>query len=321
MAAQDNTDRFPIVEVANQMDPDGSTGAIAEILTEQNEMLKDAPILEANQPFSHKIRRRFSLPSGTVRDIDEGVDNEIATTQVAYEKIMMLETYAEADKVSINSFSDPKRARMNNAAAFMEGMNQTMQQAMLYHDAAVNPKQMTGFFPRLANASLPNVHNFGGSGSDTTSLLIVQWGDFKCHLIHPKAHPTMGIEHEDLGQKTLRDGNNKKYEGYRDHFSVHIGLAVWDYRCIARGVNIEATGDTNNLDPKKLIGLLNKMPMRGRGAVIYCNSTLLTQFEEAAYDKTNAFYMPKVVFGEEITTFRGHPIRMCDEILDTETAI
>jgi hypothetical protein len=160
-----------------------------------------------------------------------------------------------------------------------------------------------------------------GSGNDVTSAYIVLWGPNYVHGIYPRGSQ-VGLYHEDLGVATKVDSNGKMWQVYRDHFGWDHGLVIRHPRAVGRLANIETTGSSNIFDPKYLIQILNRMPGRGRGAVIYVNPTLMSQIDNYAATKTNVWYSMSDAFGVPTMSFRGtNPIRMVEAILDTEAAI
>jgi hypothetical protein len=294
---------------------------IAEVLQRDNEILQDAPWIEANDTFGHKIVQRMTLPSGSWRSLNAGVAAESSQTRELTETIGMLETYSEADKDLILAAPDPRAFRNSEAIAFLEGLSQTLATTFIYGNAGTDPEQFTGLAPRLDVLSQTNVYGAGGSGGDTTSLFLVQWGENRVFFTYPKGSKTQGIAHDDLGQVTKVDSNGKMWEIYRDHFQVKCGLVVKDERCIARIANCETSGTTNIFDEDLVIEALNRMPMRGRGAIAYANATLLTYIDKIAKDKGNVFYPVKDAFGTETMSIRGIPLHKVDAILDTETVV
>ena len=62
------------------------------------------------------------------------------------------------------------------------------------------------------------------------------------------------------------------------------------------------------------------MPFRGKGAFIYANSDVLTQFDINAKDKTNVQYGTANVWGEETVAFRNCPERLSDALV-AESAV
>lgn len=318
--------QLTLAELAKRKDPSGNLTIIAEILAEDNEILEDAPWMEANDTFSHMITRRLTLPTGAWRKLNKGVDIESSQTIQISETIGMLETYSEADRDLVDAAPNPKGFRMSEATAFLEGLSQTFAQTLMYGNATTTPEKFTGLAPRLNDTTMNNVYSAGGSGSDTTSVFVVQWGENKTHLVFPKGSSSMGIMHQDLGEVTVSTattavGSSAQHQAYRDHFQIKVGLAVRDDRSIARMVNIKTTGTSNIFNPDDLIAIINRMPARGKGAVIYCNHTIYTQMDIQAMDKSNVLYNTSNVFGVPTVHFRGFPVRKVDQILETETSI
>jgi hypothetical protein len=320
MATLTAQSQLTLLELAKRTDPTGNLAVIAEVLARDNEILQDAPWLEANDVFSHKVTQRFKLPTGSWRKLNAGVANEASATREVRETLGMLETYSEVDKDLADAAPNPKQFRSQEAAAFLEGLSQTLASTIIYGNAAVDTEKFTGLAPRM-DALATNVLGCSGTGADLSSLYIVQWGETRVHLVYPRGSKNLGVKHTDLGEVTLEDASGYNFQGYRDHFQVKCGLVVRDERCIARVCNIETSGTSNILDDDKIVQVLNKMPMRGSGAVIYANATILSQLDVLAKDKTNVQYGPADAFGRPVMYFRGIPVRKVDAILDTESAL
>jgi hypothetical protein len=324
MATRDGRSLLTLAEQANRIDPNGSQAKIAEILNETNEFFQDAIWMEANDTWHYTVTRRANLPAGSWRSLNDGVGKEASKSIKVHEGIAMLESYSEPDKAIIDSFPNPSQARMDEAASFIEGMGQTLVYNFVYGNAGTDPEKFTGLAPRLATLNTAGfVHGAGGTGSDVTSCYIVQWGEGKVFMTYPRGHKTLGINHDDLGVHTVSGiTTSTQYQAYRDHFMIYCGLVVKDPRCIGRVANIESAGAANLFDEDLLIRILNKMPMRGRGAVIYCNDTVMSQVEIATKDKSNVnFTTREGIGGVEVNTFRGRAFRQLDQIVNTETAI
>ena len=323
------TSQLTLIELTKRKDPAGNAAVIAEVLARDNEILLDAPWLEANDTFSHMITRRAYLPTGSFRKLNGGIALEASRTVQVSETIGMLEAFSQCDADLADAAPSPAAFRMSEATAFIEGMSQTLATKVFYGNSHTTPEEFTGLAYRInhlvASGAPCGVVSAGGSGGDTTSIYIVQWGENKTFMIYPKGSPNYGIKHEDLGRKevdvTTTAGTPSLMMAYRDHFKVNCGMAVKDNRCIARVANIEVTGTTNIFDPDDLIALLNAMPSRGAGAVIYANKDIFTQMDIQAMDKSNVLYSIDNTFGVPVVKFRGFPVRKCDAIVNTETAV
>jgi hypothetical protein len=314
-----------LIELARRRDPSGNMVTIAEVLNKVNEMLIDIPWIESNDMFSNKTVQRLNLPTGSYRGLNEGVASEASSTKELWDVIGFLESYSEPDKKWVDAQPDPQGARNSEAIAFIEGMSQTFMTNVIYGNTSTNSRTFTGLAPRMS-ALVPagTVLGASGSGSDVTSAYIVMWGPDKVHGIFPRGS-NAGLSHEDLREQTQVDANGKKWQIYRDHFTWDHGFVVKNPKAIGRLANIETAGTTNIFDEtnlRVLITILNRMPNRGRGAVIYVNPTLMSQIDWYAAKKSNVWYTVENVFGAPTMTFRGsNPVRMCEAILDTETAI
>ena len=313
--------QLTLLELAKRVDPKGNLAVIAEVLTRDNDILKDAPWVEANDTFGHKVVQRLSLPTGSWRKLNDGVSIEASMTKELYETIGMLETYSEVDKDLVEAAPDPRSFRNSEAVAFLEGLSQTLASTIIYGNAGTDPEKFTGLAPRLDVLAATNVFGAGGSGGDTTSVFVVQWGENRVFLTYPKGSKTMGINHSDLGEQTKQTSAGKLFQIYRDHFQVKCGLVVKDERCIARIANCESSGSSNIFDEDLLIQALNQMPQRGSGAIIYANATLLSYMDIIAKDKANVLYGIQEIFGVPTTTFRGLPVHKVDAIVNTETVV
>ena len=321
MATLNAYGQLTLLELAKRTDPQGDAASIAEIMTETNEILIDAVWAEANNTTTHKVVRRDNLPTGSWRSINSGVVKEASVTTEVNEAIGLLEAYSEVDKLLVDIAPSPSKFRMDEAAAFIEGMSQTLADNIMYGDATLDPKKFTGLAPRLDGLG-ERVISCSGAGDDLTSIYVIQWGLNKTFMVYPKNSKDVGIAHKDLGEVTLEDTDGNMYQGYRDHFIVKPGLVVKDTRSVARVCNIESAGASNLFDEDKLIQALNFMPQSGKGAIIYVNRTVKTQMEIALVDRANVnFTTADGLGGLPVVLFRGCPVRTVEAITNTESAI
>jgi hypothetical protein len=321
MAALDAYSQLTLLELAKRTDPKGEAAKIAEIMSEANEILLDAQWGEANNITSHKVVRRDYLPTGSWRHINAGVAKEASVTTEVNEPIGFLESYSEVDKALVDMAPNPRQFRMDEAAAFIEGMSQTLAGAVMYAEHAIDPEKLDGLATRLNASTNPRVILAGGGGGDTTSVYCIQWGLNQVFMVYPRGSKNVGIEHQDLGEVTLLDGTNP-YQGFRDHFVSRSGFVVKDTRCIARVANIESAGAVNLFNEDDLITVLNQMKNGGKGAVIYVNRTIKTQMEIALIDRANVnFTTANGLGGVPVLFFRGSPVRLVDQIANDETEV
>lgn len=344
MAEFEIRDQLTLLELAKRTNL-GDLVTIVEVLEETNEWLQDAIWLEANQTMSHITTQRTSKPTGTWRKINEGVAPEASSTLQIVEGIGILEAYSRVDKLLAELSGNVQQFRSGEDKAFIEGLSENLSDVMFrdatglstealpYGDTVGNPERFNGLPTRMDGVGLANVIDHGAALAltDDTSVYIVQWGEGRVHMIYPKGSPTMGIVHENLGEQTIEASGTydspKLMQALVSHFKLHAGLVVRDDRCIRRICSIKSSldaattytfFDTTYPGHHKLIQALNALPYKGKGAVIYANQTIKTQMDILAVDKGNVMYNVQNWSGQEVTTFKGVPIRRVDAITNHE---
>ena len=319
-----------LADVASRMDPDGKIPAVVELLDETNEILDDMMWMEGNLPTGHKTTVRSGLPSTTWRKLNYGVQPSKSTTVQVTDSCGMLEAYAEVDKALADLNGNTAAFRLSEDRAFLESMNQEMQETLFYGDTSTTPEEFMGLAPRYNSTSAANGENIllgGGSGSDNTSVWLVVWGSNTVHGIYPKGSKA-GLSHRDLGEETLTDAAGGLYQGYRTHYKWDCGITVRDWRYAVRIANIdvsELTKDASgsSADLVDLMVQALEIPRNlGLGKpVFYCNQTVKSILRRQILNSNNVRLSMDEVAGKKVLTFDGVPVRRTDAILSTEAAI
>lgn len=326
MTTLDNAKQLTMLEVANRLNPRGELFTVAEIMTRENPILMDVPWLEANNFADNKTLVRASLPKGTWRAFNEGVEAQASTTRQETFPTGMLSALSRVDRDLIDMAPNPQTMRLQESKAFIEGLSQQLGEAFIYGDTKKNPKGFNGLAKYLGKVNGENVINAGGTGAaaDKSSMYIVQWGDNKVFAHYPRCQGgkkgDFGIEHVSHGVQMVEDPDRKNYFAYVDEFKVACGLTVKDHRCVARIANIAT--DATEFNPDWIIDALAAMPNGGNGAIIYCSNLVLSKLYKAAKNST-AFNTGNIldVFGRPVTSVWGCPIHKVDSILNTETLV
>jgi hypothetical protein len=314
--------QYTLVELAKRTN-NGNLLEIAEVLSITKEMFQDAVWVEANQTASHVGTKRTNLPSGTHRQANQGVASEASSTKQVAEPICRLEAHSRVDEAILDLAPDKVKARSQEDLAFVEGLGQTIETNMIYGDIDTNPEQIDGLATRYDATADANVIGASGTGDDTTSLWIIEWGPMKVHMIYPKGSQA-GLQTEDMGKQLVtNDSGSTYFWAWFTKFVAWYGLYIHDDRCVQRIANIETSGIEHLLDDDDIIEALNLLPQAGGGGstAIYVNRTLKTQLEILAKDKSNVNYTSDNAFGVPLTRFRGIPVRLCESIVNTESAI
>lgn len=322
-----------LIDWTKQLEPDGGiTSKIVEMLAQTNEMLLDMTWVEANNITSHRTTIRTGLPSATWRQFYKGVAPSKSTVAQVDETVGMLEARAVVDKDLAELNGDINQFRLNEASAFLEAMNQEMQQTVLYGNVGTDPTEFNGLTPRFNSlssaASSENVINAEGSDTDNTSIWLIGWGENTVHGLFPKGS-SAGLKHEDLGidHNTPDDQTpTRYYSAYHDKFEWKAGLCVKDWRYVVRICNIDKSNlvaESSAADILKLMTMaVHKIPALGAvRPVFYMNRTLMTMLDIQAQQKNNVYLNVGEEEGRKKVSFRGIPFRMCDQITNAEALV
>ncbi len=305
---------------------------IIEMMNETNVIMQDANVIECNDGSNHITTIRTGLPTATFRRIYGFVPPSKSTTAQVKDPTGMLETYSIVDKDLVDKAPNPKLFRLSESTAFIEAMNQGLQKEFFYGNTKTRPEGFDGLAVRYNSISTDkrnigyNIIDGGGSGDDNTSIWFITHGDQHVSMIYPQGSQA-GMQHTDDGVQTETDANGGKRKVYQDHYKMDSGLTLRDWRSTCRIANI----DVSDLDSKDasadLIALMRKAYYRikrysaGGKTVIYCNTNVLEHFDAQVENKDNIHFSYQEYLGQKTLTYKGIPIRECDQILDTEAKV
>lgn len=318
-----------LADIAKLQDPKGNIAAIIEILSVEDSILEDMQFMEGNLPTGHLSVMRSGIPAGTWRKLNYGVMPEKATTVQVTDTCGMLESYAETDAKILKLSGNPGAVRASMDRAFIIGLRKSMATAVIYGDQTIDPEKITGLAPRFNDRSAENGENIisaGAQAADNTSIWLVAWGDNTCHGIYPKGSKA-GLDSKDLGEVTLEDAAGGKYQGFRTHYTWDTGLALPDWRYVARIANIHVPtlqDPDAAADLLKLMGhAIEMLPDQSLGRpVFYCNRDVRIALRDQATDKVkNSTLSMNDIGGRRVLSLDSTPIRRIDAILSTEALV
>lgn len=320
-----------LAEHAKRVDDNGAIASIVELLSQQNPVLDDMPVIECNMVSGHKTTVRRGLPAGTWRKLNYGVPPSKSQTATVTDTCGMLEDYSKVDKALADLGGNPIAFRKSEDDAFMEGMGQTIATTFFYGDTDAYPERFLGLDPRFDDVSADNGANIldgGGENSDNTSIWLIGWGEQSVHGIIPKGS-TAGLQVRDLGEDTVQDENGNEYQAYRTHFKHDIGLTVRDWRYIVRIANIDVTtllADPEGSGTADLFDLLAQsletiQSLENVKPMFYGNRTISSFLRRQRAKAKNVNISMEEAAGRRIMHVDEVPFRRTDALLNTESAI
>lgn len=341
MVAAQGSNALTLLDVAKRTDPDGAVPIIAELLAQKNEVLNDIPWKEGNLPTGTRNTVRTGLPQAYWKVANTGTNASKSTTAQIDEAAGILEAWSVIDYDVAELNGNAAKYRLTEADAFIESMSQQFAGTLFYGNTTVNSERFMGFSPRFGAISAAvngqNVMSANGTGSTTASVWLVGWGENSVYGVYPRG--TMGgLTHYDFGRRTIQTSTalgQGMLDAYVDKWQWKCGLAVKDWRYVVRLANVsipDLTGGSGTQNAQQLIKLMSRMTSRlpsygGVSPVFYMNRTMYSLLRVQALDKSqNALGVVQGLdqFGNPTRgtlVFDSVPIRLCDQLLNTESAI
>ena len=327
------TAALTLADWAKRLDPDGKVPTVVELLSQTNEILTDMLWIEGNLPTGHRTTVRTGLPTVAWRLLNQGTTPSKSTTAQIDEQAGMLEAWSEVDKDLAELNGNIGAFRLSEAMAFLEAMNQEMAQTLFYGNSGLAPEEFTGLSTRYSSLTSTNASNVitgSGAGSDNSSVWLVGWGMDTLCGIFPKASKA-GIIHEDYGVQTVTTATGiggGKMRAYQERYQWKAGIAQKDWRYAVRIPNIDISNLVAKSSAADLIELMIKatyrIPSLNRcRPVFYLNRTCMQMLDIQRRDDviSGAGVTWETVDGKRQGTFRGIPLRLCDQLTEAEAAV
>lgn len=332
-----------LLDVLQSMDPAGKQMEIAEVLTQNNEILEDMVWREGNTVTGHRDAVRTSLPEPSFRSINEGVPVTKAGTTPIEETAALLEDFSRVDRELAILSGDVNAYRLREGRPHIIGMGHRMAREVFYGNANINPKGFTGLSPRYntlsttTSATATQVIDAGGTGSNLRSIWLIAWNEDTITGIFPKG-TRGGLDHEDATNASgtgahgfpaaaaLADANGNKFMGYEDHWIWRCGLMVKDWRAAVRIANIDPTAlrIDESTGPKLtdlMIQAQELVEAAGARTAFYMPKLLRSFLRRQMQEKKNAFLSWDEQGGKRITRFGEDPVRRTDALNTAEARV
>lgn len=333
-----------IIDILTEMAPDGKQLDIAEVLTQQNEVLADMHWEEGNTVTGHKDGVRTVLPTPSFRALNAGVPVTKAGSTTIEETCALLEDFSQVDRELAIMSGNVDAYRLKQSRPHVQGMSNKMATELFYGNANTNPLGFTGLAPRYntlsttTNKAAANVINAGGTGSALRSIWLVGWGQDTVFGIYPK-NTAAGLDHEDATNAVgsgehgfppatvLTDASGNMYMGYRDHWVWRCGLFVKDWRFVVRIANIDPTLITRTaasgpiLEDLMIQAQEQIESLTGVRAVFYVPRLIQTWFRRQLVANKGTYLTQEEYGGRKVLSFNGTPIRRTDALNVNEAQV
>lgn len=331
--------QLTLADYSKRMGPDGKIDPIAEMLSQQNEILEDVVYKEANQPTSHVVTVRTGLPAVYWRQYNAGVPSSKSTTAQITEPCAMLEARSHIDAKLLTLNGNSAGFRLSEESPFIEAMGQEMVGKFFNGNVGTDLKTFSGLATRYSSTTAGNGGNVilaGGAGADNSSMYLVVWGEQTVFSPFPKGSRG-GLMSRDLGEESVQDAAGGWYQAARSLFQWDAGLVVKDWRYVVRIANIDvsdwvgvtgsqaATASTNLI--KLMMRAIARIPNFQMGrAAFYANRSIQEGLMIQALEKSSSALGIKPAmsqFGSNMNQleFMGVPVRRVDQLGIAESLV
>lgn len=332
MAVSGNS-RMNVLDLTKQSDPDGKPAKVAEVMVQINPLFDDMPMFPSNAPTGHQVTMRSSLPTVSTGRINQGVARSKSTTRQVVDTLCLINGSCEFDERLRDIYgANFEEARWGENRMFIESITQKATNLILYGNENADDSQFTGIITRYNSLSGPNAAytiNAGGSGSDNTSIVIVDWEENYASGIHSPSAPA-GIKVLERGSQRVTDIAGNPFYALTTDYRVNMGITIKDPAHVARVCNIDvsdiqAAGNSSYAGPNLLKLLTDAMYVmkapNGATRVIYAPNVVLNALDNLVQVKANLALAYGEWHGQPVLTYRGFPMRRVDQFSLAETKV
>ena len=316
-------------------------GKVAEVLLNQNHMLKDIPYMEMNGGTIHTEDIRSALPEVCYRKANQPVPPSKSTIEERTFTAAHFESKSQVDQAVAERGGMDRVAynRWNQAQGHLQAHANELADLVIYGSPVSSNRKTAGLFDILstldpAEETSKQIIDAGGTGVDNTSMILVHWGEQSVFGIYPKGTQS-GLRRVDhsMGGKLIKIpgldefGNVGDFWGYEEQFLTDHGIVVKDFRQVARIANIDVSDlvagtGADLIDLMISADHLIENSSNGQG-IWYVNRTIEAALHKSAISKVTAG--AGLTFdnyqGERVLHFLDKPVRRMDALVTSESQV
>ena len=315
-------------------------------LVESNPIMQDIPVMPGNGILSHEGARLDALPTPEILDIAEGWSSQSVTFDKYKAVISLFKMRLDIPEDILKLQPNRARFRADLEDACGEGFGQGVVNHVIYGTSvgAGNSKKFDGLGTyrvtpdatdpiSVTNGDYATFDAGGGTGSDTTSIWLIQPGYRKVFFVTPANDSRNGMDRQDIGRveawtnqvAVIANSSVTRKTRYdiRTEFEQKLGLVIADERALARIRNVPTTQASFTSD------LIFELIMQAREAVFkgpepvfaYMNGRLRWILKTLNVNKQNVILDKNNPYDILMNRIGDVYIRPCDALLKTETGV
>lgn len=344
MAINSWSTRITLADALKTVNNGQYTGFV-NVLTEENPMLKDIPVMPGNGILSHEGAKIDALPTPEIVDIADGWSSQSVTFDKYKAIISVFKMRLDIPRDVLDLQPNKAKFRADLEDACGEGFGQGVINHVIYGTSvgAGNSKKFDGLGTyrvtpdatdpiSVTNGHFATFDAGGGTGANTMSFWMLQPGYRKLFFVTPSNDPRQGVQIEDKGEVEVITNDAEYVAGSADkktrydlrtEMQQKLGLVIADERAVARIRNVPTTRASFTDDSIfEIVMQARTEVFKGSEPVfIYINAradyilrAIAAKKGNVQYDKENPYNVPMARIGDVF-------MRRCDALIKTETGV
>lgn len=308
---------------------------IVELFCQENPMLDDITIIQANDGTANRTTIRSGIPEPTWINYYSGVKpTKGAKTQVK-DVAGRMRAMLEIDADLYNDTPDKDQFLQDELFTLTEGMAQAMAECLIFGKIANDPRAFNGLYNFYGVAGADNnqydskdaAHyvfsgkNAAQGGETFRSISLIGWSPSTITGFYPQGHKSAGIQRGALRKVDTQDANGGIYQVMRQEITWDMGLSVKDYRYGGRIANIDSSTMLTNTAGVDYVELIHRLVSRVKNSArvkraFYMSPDLWEKIQVLFYRKTqgNAIQYADIQQRANTPVLLGIPVRLSDAL-------
>lgn len=308
---------------------------IVELFCQENPMLDDITIIQANDGTANRTTIRSGIPEPTWINYYSGVKPAKGAKTQVKDVAGRMRAMLEIDADLYEDTPDKDQFLQDELFALTEGMTQAMAECLIFGKIANDPRAFNGLYNFYAEAGADmtkydskDAAHYVFSGTNTVkggetfrSITMVGWSPSTITGFYPQGHKSAGIQRGALRKVDAQDANGGIYQVMRQELTWEMGLSVKDFRYGGRIANVDTSTMLSSSNQTDFVELIHRMVSRVKNSArvkraMYMSPDLWEKIQVLFYRKTqgNAIAYTDVMQRLNTPTLLGIPVRITDAL-------
>lgn len=314
---------------------------IVDLMVNENPILDDIALVEANDGSSEKVTIRTGVSSATWTAFYEGVQASHGSKKQVRNTSGRVRTKIEVDADLFDSQPDKNAVLMDEVSDHASSMMDAMADCLFYGKIENEPRKFNGlinFYDTVGGSAstddrVASHYVFSGKSASKASTAMLRsiwllgWGGKSIRCFYPQGSKA-GMDRGTFKKVDTEDGitDGATLEVYRQYLTWNLGLSVRDFRYGGRIANIQADEMFGTSGLPDYLSILRRLVTRVNGNGVsqawYMDKLTLEAVQEwlAAKTQSNALTYQQVQQRLTPVLF-GIPVRTCDALNTNETEV